>query len=112
LTYSLLFGMRGAALADDEIIEVGRLFDHVVDHVPALAEGVGGIQRPLLAVPRGGSSFPIGRLPREARDTIQLAPVRLIVLRAELEDEATWLDGLGLTRQVNDALQTASASIT
>lgn len=54
LTYSLLAGMRGAALREEQFVDVGHLFNYAADQVPELAKGIGGIQRPILAVPRGG----------------------------------------------------------
>ena len=49
LTYSLLLGMRGAALREESYVDVGRLFAYATDEVPSLARGIGGVQRPLLA---------------------------------------------------------------
>ncbi|MEL6617090.1 MAG: caspase family protein, partial [Bacteroidota bacterium] len=60
LTWSLLDGMRGAALRDGGEVDVVRLFGHALDTVPALARGVGGVQAPTMVMPAGGGSFPIG----------------------------------------------------
>lgn len=38
LTYSLLMGMRGAALKDGEYIDISRLFQYFADRVPEFSE--------------------------------------------------------------------------
>jgi hypothetical protein len=103
LTYSLLFGLSGPALLDEEI-DVAHLLNHAVEQVPRLAGNVGGVQRPLLAIPRGGHSFPIGILRATDRNRIPLVRDLPVVLPAGLEDEALWTDTLGLSRRVNAAL--------
>lgn len=103
LTYSLLFGMRGPALVDEEI-DVAQLFNHAVEQVPRLAGNVGGVQRPLIGIPRGGHSFPIGLLRADDRDRIPIVRDLPVVLLAGLEDEESWTDTLGLSRRVNDVL--------
>src|SRR5262249_28396162 len=45
LTYSLLQGMRGAALREGEFVDVSKIFQHAADQVPLLAQNVGGIQK-------------------------------------------------------------------
>jgi hypothetical protein len=109
LTYSLLLGMRGAALRDEEYIDISTLFEFAADHVPELAKDVGGIQRPVVATPRGGASFDIGRLTSADTPQIPLAKVRPLVLRVNFQDELRFRDHLGLTKQVNDALRELSA---
>lgn len=104
LTYSLLFGMRGPALVDEEI-DVAQLFNHAVEQVPRLAGNVGGVQRPLVGIPRGGHSFPIGLLRAADRDRIPIVRDIPVVLLAVLEDEADFEDPLELSRRVNDALR-------
>jgi WD40 repeat protein/uncharacterized caspase-like protein len=109
LTYSLLLGMRGAALRDDEFVDVARLFAYATDAVPRLAAYIGGIQRPLTSTPRGGASFDIGRVGGDEREQIPMASVRPLVLRAEFEETASWRDAHGLGRAVNGLLREESA---
>ncbi|MCM3872315.1 MAG: caspase family protein [Pyrinomonadaceae bacterium] len=109
LTYSVLFGMRGAALRDEEFVDIARLFEHAADYVPQLATDLGGIQRPLIASPAGGSSFDIGWLERTDRERIPLAIIRPLVLGVQLEEETTWKDSLEVTRAVNAILREESA---
>ena len=109
LTYSVLFGMRGAALRDNEYVDVATLFNHAADYVPQLATGLGGIQRPLIASPTAGSSFDIGLLNPIDRERIPLALTRPIVLPVNLDDEDTWNDTLEIARWVNAKLRDQSA---
>jgi uncharacterized caspase-like protein len=109
LTYSMLLGMQGAALREDEFLDISRLFEFAADQVPELAKDIGGIQRPLTATPRGGASFDIGRLTAADRQQIPLARVRPLVLRASLEDEDTWQDHLELSKRINGLLRERSA---
>lgn len=108
LTYSLLLGLRGAALRDDEYADVSKLFDFAADHVPELAREIGGIQRPLLASPKGGAPFDIGRLTSADKAQIPVATVHPLVLRASFQDEVRVRDHLNLTRQVNALLRDRS----
>lgn len=86
LTYSLLFGMKGASLRkriEGEYVDVMTLFRDVADRVPRLANGIGGIQMPLVSIGEGGS-FDIGRLTTEDKAKIRLADKRPLVLRPRL----------------------------
>ena len=105
LTYSLLFGMQGAALKEETKVDVQKLLDFAQEQVPKLASEVRGVQRPLIAVPKG-QSFPIGRLEKADRAAIPLAKRRPVVLRTrfEVKDEQL-LDDLELTAKVHEGLR-------
>jgi hypothetical protein len=107
LTYSLLLGMRGAALKEGQFVDVSTLFDFAADRVPALA-GIHGIQRPVIASPKG-SSFEIGRVTAEDQALIPLQRVRPLVLQASFHD-ADDLDPLALGDQIDDALRDLASS--
>ncbi len=109
LTHSVLFGMRGAALREEEFVDVARLFEHSADLVPQLATGLGGIQRPLVAAPRAGGSFDIGSLGRADRERIPLALLRPVLLAVQVEEADTWKDTLEVTRRLNATLREESA---
>jgi WD40 repeat protein len=109
LTYSLLEGMRGAALRNVEYVDVARLFGYAADRVPALAGDVGGVQRPLVAAPRGGS-FDVGRLTDADKARVPLAPARPLVLLSSFQEEAEFVDGQGLSRLVDQRLRDLSAA--
>ncbi|WP_437793851.1 caspase family protein [Sorangium sp. So ce693] len=105
LTYALLSGMRGAALHGGNLIGVGELYNYVVDQVPLLAKGIGGVQRPLLAVPAGGSSFVIGAVDAARPGSFRLAVPLPLVERSSFQDEEEMDDGLALGMDVDEALR-------
>lgn len=109
LTYSLLLGMRGSALREEQFVDVDKLFGFAADEVPALARDIGGIQRPVIAVPKGGASFDIGQLTASDRQKIPLQPERPLVLRSTFEDEVAFDDVLGLGKRVDELLRNGSA---
>lgn len=115
LTYSLLLGMRGEALREEEFVDVQDLFQYAQTRVPKLAKEMRGIQRPLMAMPSkgkasGGGSFDIGRLDEAGRDAIPIAKQRPLVLRTSFELADVPLDTLGLTTKVNAAMRDHSAT--
>jgi WD40 repeat protein len=95
LTYSLLQGLKGAALNEGEYVDVSRLFNHAADQVPQLARDLGGIQKPLIVAPRG-TSFDIGRLTAEDKAAIPLAQVKPLLLRPLLFNPEEGDDNLNL----------------
>jgi hypothetical protein len=64
LTYELLSGMRGEALDEGGRLEVRKWFDTAEWRVPEFAQGIGGIQQPVVSSP-GGQSFPIALITKE-----------------------------------------------
>jgi WD40 repeat protein len=109
LTYSLLFGMRGAALREEQFVDVSQWFNHAADQVPELATGIGGIQRPVIAMPTGGASFDIGQVLADDRQRIPLATVRPLLFQSSFQDEGRVQDHLRLTMRVNEALREVSS---
>lgn len=107
LTYSLLHGMKGAALKEDGIVDVSKLFQHAADHVPLLRKQDGPVQRPQIAAPLG-LTFPIGRLDPKARDEIRIAQTKPVVLRPLLLNAEARRDDLALTAALTHALREAS----
>jgi WD40 repeat protein len=112
LTYSLLEGMRGAALREDEYLDVSRWFDYAADRVPVIAENVGGIQRPLVAMPRGTGSFDVARLTKSERGQIELQQPLPFVIQSIFQLEGPPIDPLDLTPRVNAALRDVSSHST
>lgn len=108
LTYSLLLGMQGAALREEQYVDVGTLFGYAADTVPDLARNTGGIQRPVIASPKG-SSFDIGQVTAEDKSQIPLQRVRPLILRTAFQDEDAFSDALSLGKRVDDLLRDASA---
>ena len=110
LTYSLLMGLHGAALREDEFVDVERLFSYAADTVPSLARDVGGIQRPTIAVPNSGASFDIGQLTTADKAKVPLQAARPLVVRSNFQDETRFDDILGLSKLVDEQLRTHSAA--
>jgi hypothetical protein len=96
LTYSLLSGMRGAALRDGEFVDVSKLFQYSADEVPQLAKDIGGIQAPMIFAPKG-TSFDVGQLRAEDKEAIPLASVKPLILRPQLFNPDEVGDTLGLS---------------
>jgi WD40 repeat protein len=103
LTHALLQGMRGAALRDDRYVDVSRLFQFAADRVPELARGIGGVQKPLVAAPRG-TSFDVGLLTSDDKRAIPLALARPMVLRPLLFNPDEDDDNLHLSAAVRNRL--------
>jgi hypothetical protein len=108
LTYSLLLGMKGAALDPAGLVDVDKLFSDAVERVETLARGIGGIQKPRKAVP-GGRSFHIGQLDDADRGRIVLQAPRPLLRRARVEEEALPRDKLGLGAAINARLWSMDA---
>ena len=104
LTYSLLQGMSGLALKENKYVDVNTLFQYACDRVPLLAQGIGGVQKPIVASP-GGASFDIG-IARPGAITV--APEKPVFIRNVFQEETSFDDVLGLT----DALETLFQRIT
>jgi WD40 repeat protein len=109
LTYSLLMGMRGGKLREGQFVDVIELFGYAADKVPELAKDIGGIQRPQVASPKGGTSFDIGQVTADDKPRIPFRSPRPLVLQARFFEKAEFLDVLDLTKEVNERLRMASA---
>jgi len=96
LTYALLKGMKGAALREEEYVDVQTLFQYAADQVPKLAIGIGGIQKPTIAAP-SGTSFDVGRLIEDDRSAIPLEIIKPVILRPLFLNAATGEDALAVS---------------
>jgi len=90
-------------------VDVSTLFNFAADKVPEFAKDIGGVQRPILATPRGGSSFDIGRLTDEGKRRVPLNKVRPLFVRASLQDDEERADLQDLSQRVNDRLNELAA---
>lgn len=104
LTYSLLFGMKGAALRDDEFIDVLQLFQFAANKVPELAEEIGGVQKPEIRLPEDGRSFDIGRLEYTDRELIQLKAPKPVFVHSRFQDESAIYDHLKISDLLDQKL--------
>lgn len=109
LTYSLLEGIRGAALRDDEFVDVNRLFQYAQERVPVLAEDIGGIQTPMIFSPKGSQSFDIGQLTIAEKKQIPISNVRSVYIQSNFQDEDELGDVIGLGKKVDQLLAESSA---
>lgn len=108
LTYALLFGMKGAALKDGELIDVLDLFQFAAQKVPQLAKDIGGIQKPEVRVPRSVESFPIGKMTDEDKAQIKLLSPKPIYVHSNFQDDEQFVDAIGLSQTVDKKLQDLS----
>jgi hypothetical protein len=67
--------MRGESLDDGSRLGVDRAFEKASEDVPDLGRNIGGIQKPVIAAPKG-TGFPVALLTQEDRDKIPLATVK------------------------------------
>lgn len=105
LTYSLLMGMKGGALRDNQFVDVKQLFEFAADRVPELARDIGRVQKPQVCSPFGGGSFDIGLITEAEAKTIPLADAKPLFVRANFQDEKKMYDHLNVGKRVNEALR-------
>lgn len=105
LTYSLLQGMSGLALADDKRVDVMKLFQYSRDKVPELAKSINGVQIPTLAFPLGGGSFDIGIVNDKVK--IPLSQAKPVFIRSSFHDER-FGDELELAKALETYFQQAT----
>src|SRR5207244_1891931 len=114
LTYSLLQAMKQdwekVLRKDDksnmpEYVDVSALFNYSADEVPKLAEGIGGIQKPLVTSRRDARSFDLGRITSTDRAAIPLVSKKPVFLRSSFQSEDRPSDPLGLTKLIDERLR-------
>ncbi len=106
LTYSLLSGMQGGALRENEFIDVMQLFQYAADKVPELAAVVGGVQRPVIASPSSTSSFDFGQVTDSIRYKIPLEEVKPLFIKSNFQHETLYEDVLDLGDQLDKTFTT------
>ncbi len=105
LTYSLLMGIKGGALRDNQFVDVKQLFEFAADRVPELARDIGRVQKPQVCSPFGGGSFDIGLITASEAASIPLADAKPLFVRANFQDERKMYDQLNLGKIVNESLR-------
>ncbi|MDC0105954.1 caspase family protein, partial [Bacteroidia bacterium] len=103
LTYSVLQGMKGAALKENKYIDVETIMNFARESVPKLAAGIGGIQTPQLLKPKSGS-FDIGILDKDDMVAIPLANPKTVYVRSSFVDSEEFEDVLNLSELLDDKL--------
>ena len=104
LTYSLLFGMKGAALRDNEYVDIIDLFQFAANKVPELAADIGGIQKPEIRIPADVASFDIGLLRNEHKDKIKIKSPKPIFVHSNFQDKKEFLDAIDLGEILDNKL--------
>lgn len=108
LTYSLLEGMANPeVLLDKKIVDVTRLFQHAIDEVPSLAESIGGIQKPEMALPEGGASIYIGMVDETV--SIPLARKKPVFINSNFLNLNVGFDNILLADQMSSYFKDITA---
>jgi len=110
LTYSLLSGMAGQALVENQYVDVAKLFDFTGEQVPLLAKGLGGIQKPQIYRPANGQSFLIGQLTSNELKNISVNKEKTILLRTVFLQDRPPMDFLRISEKVNTELKNLAES--
>ena len=100
--------MKGAALKEDQYVDVSTILNHARESVPQLAKGIGGIQTPQLLQPKSGS-FDIGILNETDRKEIMISEPKQVYIRSVLVDKRKYRDILGISSLLNDKLNVISS---
>lgn len=100
LTYSLLQGMSGTALKEGKYVDIMTLFQSARNLVPKLAQTIKQVQTPVIAAPKGASSFPIGIKDESVK--IEVTPLKPVVIWSSFQDRDQFNDPIGLTQALND----------
>jgi WD40 repeat protein len=103
LTYSILQAMKGAALREDQYFDVNAILNYTRETVPKLAAGIGGIQKPQLLIPKGGS-FDFGLVNEESKKQIPLSNIKPVFVRSSFMDTEDASDVLGMSKMIDDQL--------
>jgi WD40 repeat protein len=107
LTYSLLKGMKGPALNNDEFVDVSKLFLFAREEVEQLAKNIGGIQKPIIFAPNE-ETFDVGQLKLEDKQQITLATPKPMILRPRFVDSQVGDDTLDLMKSLRALLRDES----
>jgi len=106
LTYALLDGMRGRAVAAGGQLKVSGWFLNASEEVPVLAASIGGIQKPQIAAPEG-TGFPVALLDAADEAKIPLAAIKPELLHLTCHDDNDE-DPLGLGAAVREQMREVS----
>ncbi len=105
LTYSLLQGMKGAKLRENQFADVGLLFEYAQEVVPQMAKNIGGIQQPRSITPDTSRSFDIGMFTPDEQKLISLSTPKPVILRPSLRNASLRFDNLKLTQMMTEQLR-------
>jgi WD40 repeat protein len=110
MTYSLLHGLKGEALRDGKYVDVQDWFKYAHNKTPEYAQGIGGIQQPIMAIPRGNAaSFEIGLIEDKDKELIPVPDEKPVIIRSAFYNPNKGRDDLYLARKLNDELYELSS---
>ncbi len=104
LTYSLLFGIKGAALREGKFVDVMNLFQFSADEVPKLAETIGGIQKPEIRVPYGAKSFDIGIVDEKVQEKVVIPSPKPLFVKSNFTNDESFNDDLRISEKLDEML--------
>lgn len=107
LTYSVLQAMRGMALRENKFIDISTLLNYSSEEVPKMAKDIGGIQKPQMLIPKGGS-FDIGIIRESDKSLIPLSAIKPVFVRTTIIEETKKRDILKIAKQVDEKLNEVS----
>lgn len=107
LTRALLEGMKGRGLEND-LANVGKLFNFTTERVPELAIGIGGIQKPLIIQPINSQPFPIGYFTTAEKESIKISPEKPLILPPRFLNSDVGYDKQLLEKAVRKVLRNES----
>lgn len=109
LTYTLLQGMKGAALLQrtsqpEKSVDVMTLFSYSREEVERLSNEFSVTQRPTLRAPLNVESFDIGIAPESARRQIKVASPKPIFVRSNFMNSKNFIDDLNISETLDQYL--------
>ena len=108
LTYSLLSGLNViSAKNEDRMVDLVDWINYSKEKVPEYASTIGGIQEPVVSLPRNLNSFDIARISPESM--IEVAQIKPVFVRTTLMDMNEMDDVLALSDQIDAYFQDLSS---
>jgi WD40 repeat protein len=108
LTYSLLSGLNILSAKDEaRMIDLVDWMNYSKEQVPELAGTIGGVQEPVVALPRNLNSFDILNIPED--NMVKIASVKPIFIRSNFLEATEHEDVLQLSAQLDHYFQDISS---
>ncbi len=104
LTYSLLFGMKGATQDQNGNIDIIDLFQFVSKKVPELASEIGQIQMPEIKIPTESETFSIGNMRLEDQEKIVIIESKPIFIQSSFQEMEMYNDPILLGSKIDQLL--------
>lgn len=109
LTYTILLGMKGGALNDEEPgrdkpLDVLNLLNYATKNVPDFAKGiVQKTQQPVLIIPKSSNSFPIGIINDDVN--IPIPPKKSVIVNSVFMEETQFGDPIDLSTRMDQVIR-------